>query len=139
MNAIAMRVSAAALALILVPVVAAAQTFPIDTVAAERMRADRATVGDLRLSLNRLVRESGAVADRQTQTPASQSSAPRERSVTRKFVGGALGAVGGFFGGLFLGAALEPDCNCDDPGFKGALIGAPIGAIVGGIVGAKWF
>jgi hypothetical protein len=50
----------------------------------------------------------------------------------------AIGAAGGFFGGAFLGAALEnavAPCNCDDPGFKGFLIGAPVGAIAGGIAG----
>jgi hypothetical protein len=50
----------------------------------------------------------------------------------------ALGAVGGFFGGAFLGAAIEnavAPCGCDDPGFKGFLIGAPVGAIAGGIAG----
>jgi hypothetical protein len=39
---------------------------------------------------------------------------------------------------MFLGAALEGDrCNCDDPGFVGALNGAPVGAVVGGVVGYK--
>jgi hypothetical protein len=28
------------------------------------------------------------------------------------------------------------DCNCDDPGLKGALIGAPVGAVAGGVLGA---
>ena len=145
MNAMCRMVSAAAVALTaLVPAAAAAQTpprFPADSAGFSEVRADRSTIGDLRLSLDRIVRESGAVADRQTQAPTHQSSsAPRERSLTRKIVGGALGALGGFFGGLYLGAAIEGDsCNCDDPGLKGALIGAPIGAVVGGIVGAKWF
>jgi hypothetical protein len=69
-------------------------------------------------------------------TPAAR----RPRSVARKVTGGILGAVGGFFGGGFLGAAIEGDrCECDDPGFVGFLIGAPTGAVIGGIVGAKFF
>jgi hypothetical protein len=64
----------------------------------------------------------------------------RQRSVGRKVLGGAIGAVGGFFAGGYLGAAIDGDCGgCDDPGFKGALIGAPIGAVVGGILGATFF
>jgi len=43
----------------------------------------------------------------------------------------------GLFAGGFLGAKLEPDCNCDDPGLQGFVIGAPIGAIAGGILGWK--
>ena len=46
-----------------------------------------------------------------------------------------LGVVGGAFAGVVLGAALEPDCRCDDPGVKGALIGLPVGAIGGGVAG----
>ncbi len=49
-----------------------------------------------------------------------------------------LAGVGGFFGGGFLGAKLEPDCNCDDPGLRGFLIGAPIGAATGAILGWKF-
>ncbi|HTM02503.1 MAG TPA: hypothetical protein VL173_03290 [Vicinamibacterales bacterium] len=49
-----------------------------------------------------------------------------------------LGAVGGFFGGAFLGSAIDRathDCRCDDPGLIGFFIGMPAGAIVGGIAG----
>jgi hypothetical protein len=58
-----------------------------------------------------------------------------ERSKAKRAMWAAIGGVGGFFGGAYLGAALEPDCNCDDPGFKGFLIGAPIGAATGAILG----
>jgi hypothetical protein len=76
-------------------------------------------------------------------TPASSSEqAPksnRERSVGRRILGGAVGAVGGFFAGGYLGAMIDGDCGgCDDPGFKGALIGAPIGAAAGGVLGAMF-
>jgi hypothetical protein len=53
--------------------------------------------------------------------------------------GAAVGAVGGFFAGGYLGAIIDGDCGgCDDPGLKGALIGAPIGAAAGGILGGKF-
>jgi hypothetical protein len=72
--------------------------------------------------------------------PVAQATEPRRRSVGRKILGGALGGVGGFFAGGYLGAAIEgDDCHCDDPGLKGALIGAPIGAAVGAILGVTFF
>jgi hypothetical protein len=82
-------------------------------------------------------------SDRITPTAAFEQSASkpprRPRSTTRKVLGGLAGGVGGFFGGGYLGAALEPDCNCDDPGVRGFLIGAPIGAVAGAILGVKFF
>jgi hypothetical protein len=64
----------------------------------------------------------------------------RQRSTTRKVVGGIIGGVGGFVGGGYLGAAIEGDrCECDDPGFVGFLIGAPTGAAIGAILGVKFF
>jgi hypothetical protein len=63
----------------------------------------------------------------------------RERSMTRKILGAAVGGVGGFFGGGYLGAAIDGECGgCDDPGLKGALIGAPIGAAAGSVLGYKF-
>jgi len=63
----------------------------------------------------------------------------RARSSRRKILGAIVGGVGGFFGGMFLGAAIEGDrCDCDDPGLVGALIGAPVGAVAGGILGYKF-
>jgi hypothetical protein len=63
----------------------------------------------------------------------------RDKPVWRRIAGAAVGATGGFFGGGFLGAAIEGDsCSCDDPGLKGFLIGAPVGAVAGGILGAMW-
>ena len=74
------------------------------------------------------------VAPAQSQRPQND-----RRSVTRVVLGAAAGAVGGFFAGGFIGAAIDGDCGgCDDPGFKGFLIGAPIGAVAGGIAGGKW-
>jgi hypothetical protein len=71
---------------------------------------------------------------------AAQTSSGRQRSVGRKIAGGAIGGVGGFFAGGYLGAAIDGDCGgCDDPGFLGFLIGAPIGAVVGAILGVKFF
>jgi hypothetical protein len=46
----------------------------------------------------------------------------------------ALAGLGGFFAGGYIGAAIEGDrCNCDDPGFKGALIGFPVGTAAAAI------
>lgn len=79
-------------------------------------------------------REAVGAGARGAMTPAR-----RERSLGRKILGGAIGGVGGFFGGAYLGAAIEGDrCNCDDPGLMGALIGMPIGALVGAILGVKF-
>lgn len=65
--------------------------------------------------------------------------ASRERSTRRKVFGAIVGGVGGFFGGVFLGAAIEGDrCNCDDPGLLGALIGGPVGGVAGGVLGYKF-
>jgi hypothetical protein len=75
----------------------------------------------------------------QQSAPVSQPpSATKQRSVKRKIFGAIFGATGGFFAGGYLGAAIEGDCNCDDPGLKGAVIGAPIGAAAGGILGYKF-
>ena len=75
------------------------------------------------------------------EKPASALQAPAgkpQRSVGRKVAGGVVGAVVGFFAGGYLGAMIEGDCGCDDPGLTGFIYGAPIGAIVGGILGAKF-
>jgi hypothetical protein len=73
-----------------------------------------------------------------TSAQASQVSASR-RGVGRRVLGGAVGGVGGFFGGGYLGSWIEGDrCECDDPGLMGAVIGAPIGAAVGAWLGQKW-
>jgi hypothetical protein len=53
----------------------------------------------------------------------------------KRTLAGIAGGVGGFFAGGYIGAMIEGDCTCDDPGLLGAVIGAPIGAAVGAIVG----
>jgi hypothetical protein len=65
---------------------------------------------------------------------------PKPSRTGKKIAFGILGGVGGFFGGAFLGHAIERavwDCNCDDPGVMGFLIGAPTGAVLGAIAGVK--
>ena len=70
---------------------------------------------------------------------AQSPSQPDRRGAGRIVAGAAVGAVGGFFAGGYLGAIIDGDCGgCDDPGFKGAIIGAPIGAAAGGILGGKF-
>ena len=64
----------------------------------------------------------------------AQTSVNSNRALKRTFAGIA-GGVAGFFAGGIIGAKLEGDCVCDDPGLLGAVIGAPIGAAVGAIVG----
>ena len=70
----------------------------------------------------------------QQSTPAPSQT--RERR-NRKIAGLILGGLGGFFAGGFIGAKVEPNCGCDDPGLQGFIIGAPIGTILGAIAGYK--
>jgi hypothetical protein len=81
-----------------------------------------------------------ARAPEASRAPALRPQAPpRRRGPGRIVAGAAVGAVGGFFAGGYLGAAIDGDCGgCDDPGLKGALIGAPVGAVAGGILGGKF-
>jgi hypothetical protein len=99
-------------------------------------RADAFTMpqpGFIRRSLEKLDYDSLIAEESQTRPTRRRSS------VGRKILGGALGGVGGFFAGGYIGAKIDGPCDCDDPGFKGFLIGAPIGAVAGAILGAKFF
>jgi hypothetical protein len=69
---------------------------------------------------------------------AQGGSAPRNRTVGRRVLGAVVGGAGGFFAGGYLGAWIDGECDCDDPGFKGALIGAPVGAALGAIFGGLY-
>ena len=54
--------------------------------------------------------------------------------IGQRVVWTSLAGLGGFFAGAYIGAAIEGDsCQCDDPGFKGALTGMPIGAAAAAI------
>lgn len=77
------------------------------------------------------------VERRQAAGSPASASQPRSRAgrAGRAIAGAAVGAVGGAFAGGYLGAALEPNCRCDDPGLKGFLIGFPVGGVVGGVLG----
>jgi hypothetical protein len=59
----------------------------------------------------------------------------RLRPGPRKVAGAVVGVVGGFFAGGLVGASLDRNCRCDDPGLQGFVVGAPIGAIAGGVLG----
>jgi hypothetical protein len=65
---------------------------------------------------------------------AKQQSAKKNSTASKITAGFAMGLLG-FIGGAYVGAKLQPDCRCDDPGLTGALIGAPIGGIAGAIAG----
>jgi hypothetical protein len=119
------------------PPIAGAQDVDVERIRALLHRS--AAARDVRLTLPA---DSDRVDARTGLPPLSaaaraQSGARQQRrSVGRVILGAAVGTVGGFFAGGYLGAKIEGnDCNCDDPGFKGFLIGAPIGAVAGGILG----
>jgi hypothetical protein len=61
--------------------------------------------------------------------PTSKNSTAQRASAA--FAMGFLGTLAG----AWVGAKLEGNCACDDPGLKGALIGMPIGAALGAIIG----
>ena len=104
---------------------------------------DSGTVPNTTVNLRQYIATAdfGHVVISEAKAPAFQATGiRRQRSTTRKVIGTIVGGVGGFFGGGFLGAAIEGDrCDCDDPGFVGFLIGAPTGAAVGAILGYKFF
>jgi len=101
-------------------------------------RPQRAPAGSTILdTARRVLAESSYTLEARVATQSIAAPA-RRRSKTRVALGAAAGAAGGFFAGGYLGAKIDGQCDCDDPGFKGALICAPIGAIVGGIAGGKW-
>lgn len=75
----------------------------------------------------------GARSQRRLSPPAASHRGSRARRVT----GAVIGAIGGFWIGAELGAALEGDsCMCDDPGMAGFLFGSSVGAAAGAVLGA---
>ena len=63
---------------------------------------------------------------------------PRSPAVinSRKIIGTAVGAFGGFYAGGMIGFYTAMDRNVDDDGvsgLRGVVIGAPIGAVVGAL------
>ena len=60
---------------------------------------------------------------------------PRTYNVGQRIVAAVAMGFAGFWLGGKLGAVLEGNCRCDDPGMRGFLIGAPIGATAGAIAG----
>jgi hypothetical protein len=63
----------------------------------------------------------------------------KQTSTTRKVIAITAGAVGGFFAGAFIGAAIadhaKKNPHDDTSALRGAMIGAPIGAAVGAVIG----
>ena len=86
-----------------------------------------------------LVSRPAAAGIARQQTPGQPGATSQTRSrasrAGRAIAGAAVGAIGGAFAGGYLGAALEPDCGCDDPGLKGFLIGFPVGGLLVGVFG----
>jgi len=81
------------------------------------------------------------VAPGANATRAVSVKTPRASGLSRTKRGllAAAAGVGGFFGGGFLGAAIEGNrCDCDDPGLLGFLIGAPIGAALAASLTWVW-
>lgn len=66
------------------------------------------------------------VGFRQTRRQPGNSPPLAARITLAAFMGWAAAGIGGE-----IGARLQGDCHCDDPGLKGALIGIPIGAVAG--------
>jgi hypothetical protein len=87
----------------------------------------KVAVASVSADANTRVRSMGNSQPRLTQT--------RLHSGPRKVAGAVVGVVGGFFAGGLIGASLDRNCRCDDPGLQGFVIGAPIGAIAGGVLG----
>jgi hypothetical protein len=107
------------------------------------------TFGDIHVGRDGVVVAGRHVADlddileqtSRTQVREVRTAKPRS-SGARGTLGALAGAAGGFFAGIYVGAAIENEwypCICDDPGLKGALRGAPIGAIAGGVLGYYTF
>ena len=119
---------------------AAAANSAVRSGASEELRpaglSERPRLQPIRDSLPAI--EVRAIPSQGSSRTSVQAPAPsRKRSVTRRVLGGAVGATAGLFAGGYLGAAIEGDrCHCDDPGLVGALIGVPVGAATGGILGA---
>jgi len=78
-----------------------------------------------------LVKDRARTAMRAGQGPARRTSTPPGGVARGALIAG--GVVAGMYAGAQVGAALEGDCQCDDPGMRGALIGMPIGGVLGGL------
>src|SRR5262245_31181102 len=73
------------------------------------------------------IRESAAKVQFTEKAQGATPPAKKNRTAN-KVAAGVAGALGGWFGGAAIGAFLDRNCGCDDPGLAGAMIGAPIGA-----------
>lgn len=132
-----MLIATLAVVMALPPGQADAQTYADGVKIRAAVSTARPPVPAIRTSLANLDYSAVEVLPRKAASVRQGSGKP-QRSLGRTVVGGVLGAVGGFFVGGYLGAMIEGDCGCDDPGLTGFMYGAPIGAIVGGVLGAKF-
>jgi hypothetical protein len=61
----------------------------------------------------------------------SQSTSPQSTALRYRVALGIAGGVAGFLVGPQIGAALDRNCQCHEPGFRGAVIGLFVGPPVG--------
>jgi predicted lipid-binding transport protein (Tim44 family) len=94
---------------------------------------------DLHAGMQKIVKESARPIGDHTRASRAPKGSPPAPSVGQHKAQGALfawiGALGGFMGGMAIGAKATANCCGDDPGMKGAIIGAPLGAYIGGTLG----
>jgi hypothetical protein len=70
----------------------------------------------------------------------AQATTVKRSSTTKRVIGVATGAFGGFMAGGMIGYAVTQRRDVYDDGvsgLKGAVIGAPIGAVVGAVIGYR--
>src|SRR6185295_7690787 len=86
--------------------------------------------------LKQLLPSAGATLHQTVPIPPTHQRrrSSRYRMAQRVAAAVGMGLAGFWFGGK-VGATLEGNCSCDDPGLKGFMIGAPIGAATGVTLG----
>lgn len=79
----------------------------------------------------------GAALQQAGRFPPSRSqNRPRTYNAAQRIAITVGMGFAGFLAGGYVGAKVEGDCACDDPGLQGFIFGAPIGAAAGAIFGA---
>lgn len=105
--------------------------FLVATAASAEPPAPAGSTPGIRASMAR-VKFSG---DRDRSTASSHAARTHTNSPAQRATAAVAIGFLGMLAGAWVGANLQPDCKCDDPGLTGAMIGMPVGAVLGGIVG----